>query len=115
MALYTSLPVYKATYDLLLGIFNFTQDFSKAYKYTVGDSLKKETIALLTLVYRANTKRDKEEVLQEARERIEVIRLFIRLMKDMHQISLKKFVQINLQVEQVSKQLFNWQKAMRKN
>ena len=53
------------------------------------------TIELLTLIYRANVKRDKQEVLQEARERIEVIRLFIRLMKDMQQISVKQFVQIN--------------------
>ena len=72
MALYSDLPVYKSTYDLLLAIFRFTKDFSKEYKYTVGESLKKETIELLTLIYRANVKRDKQEVLQEARERIEV-------------------------------------------
>ena len=65
MALYSELPVYKATYDLLLGIFRFTKDFGKEYKYTVGESLKKETIELLTLIYRANVKRDKQEVLQE--------------------------------------------------
>jgi hypothetical protein len=46
---------------------------------------------------------DKQDVLQEARERIEVIRLFIRLMKDMQQISVKQFVQINELVENVSK------------
>lgn len=112
MALYSDLPVYKSTYDLLLAIFLFTKDFSKEYKYTVGESLKKETIELLTLIYRANVKRDKQEVLQEARERIEVIRLFIRLMKDMQQISVKQFVQINEVVENVSKQLSGWQKAM---
>ena len=67
MALYSELPVYKATYDMLLGIFRFTKDFGKEYKYTVGESLKKETIELLTLIYRANVKRDKQEVLQEAR------------------------------------------------
>jgi hypothetical protein len=66
MALYSELPVYKSTYDLLLGIFQFTKDFGKEYKYTVGESLKKETIELLTLIYRANVKRDKQEVLQEA-------------------------------------------------
>ena len=82
MALYIDLPVYKSTYDLLLAIFRFTKDFGKEYKYTLGESLKKETIELLTLIYRANVKRDKQEVLQEARERIEVIRLFIRLMKE---------------------------------
>jgi hypothetical protein len=112
MALYSELPVYKATYDLLLGIFRFTKDFGKEYKYTVGERLKKETIELLTLIYRANVKRDKQEVLQEARERIEVIRLFIRLIKDMQQISVKQFVQINEVIENVSKQLTGWQKAV---
>jgi hypothetical protein len=73
MALYSERPGYKATYDLLLAIFRFSKDFGKEYKYTVGESLKKETIALLTLIYRANVKRDKEEVLQEPRERIETI------------------------------------------
>src|SRR5665811_588529 len=101
MAQYDELPVYKATYDLLLEMFQFTKDFSKDYKYTVGESLKKETIELLTLIFRANSKTDKQLVLQEARERIEVIRLFIRLMKDMHQISVKKFVQVNQKVEDV--------------
>ncbi len=67
MALYSNLPVYKSTYDLLLAIFRFTKDFGKEYKYTVGESLKKETIELLTLIYRANVKRDKQELLQEAR------------------------------------------------
>lgn len=37
---YNELPVYKATYDLLLGMFWFTKEFSKEFKYTVGESLK---------------------------------------------------------------------------
>ena len=52
-------------------------------------------------------------MLQEARERIEVIRLFIRLMKDMQQICIKQFVQINESVENVSKQLSGWQKSIK--
>jgi sensor domain CHASE-containing protein len=64
MAQYNELPVYKATYDLLLAIFQFTKEFSKEYKYTVGESLKKETIELLTLIYRANTRHQKEDVVR---------------------------------------------------
>lgn len=112
MDLYSELPVYKATYDLLLAVFQFTKGFAKEYKYTVGESLKKETIDLLTLIYRANVKRDKMEVLQEARERIEVVRLFIRLMKDLHQVSLRDFIKINETIENVSKQLAGWQKTV---
>jgi len=113
MAKYDELPVYKASYDLLLVIFRFTKDFTKEYKYTVGESLKKETLELITFIYRANSKKDKLETLQLAREKIEVIRLFVRLMKDLHQISLQKFVQINKQIENVSKQLTGWQKSIR--
>ena len=61
MAQYDELPVYKATYDLLLEMFRFTKDFCKEYKYTVGESLKKETIELITLIYRANSRVDKRQ------------------------------------------------------
>jgi hypothetical protein len=40
MALYSELPVYKATYDLFLGIFQFTKNFGKEYKYTVANRTK---------------------------------------------------------------------------
>jgi len=113
LAQYNELPVYKATYDLLLAIFQFTKEFSREYKYTVGESLKKETIELLTLIYRANTRHQKTDVLQIAREQIEVIRLLIRVMKDMKQINMAKFVKINQSVENVSKQLNGWQKSQK--
>jgi len=59
MANYDELPVYKATYDLLLEVFRFTKTFSKEYKYTVGESIKKETLELITLIYRANSKQNR--------------------------------------------------------
>lgn len=113
MAMHDELPVYKASYDLLLTIFQFTKNFAKEYKYTVGETLKKETIELLLLIYRANSKQQKIDILQYAREQIEVIRLLVRLMKDLHQISLEKFVQVNQSIENVSKQLTGWQKSQK--
>ncbi len=38
MGLPQELPVYKSSYDLLTEIFRFTKEFSKEYKYTVGES-----------------------------------------------------------------------------
>ena len=48
MSKYDDLPVYKASYDLLLEIFRVTKNFKKEYKYTIGESLKKETVALIS-------------------------------------------------------------------
>jgi len=44
MALFSDLSVYKSTYDLLIAIFRLTKDFGREYKYTIGESLKKEVI-----------------------------------------------------------------------
>jgi len=35
MAKYDELPVYKASYDMLVEIFLFTKNFNKEFKYTV--------------------------------------------------------------------------------
>jgi hypothetical protein len=70
MALYNDLPVYKSTYDLLIVIYKFTKDFTKEYKYTIGEKLKLETMELLTLIYKANSKRDKNEKLSLRKYRV---------------------------------------------
>jgi len=111
MALYSDLPVYKASYDLFVTIFEYSKNFNKEYKYTVGEKLKNETIEMMVSIYRANTRADKKQLLQSARENIEVIRILFRLLKDLSQIDLKKFVTVNVQIENVSKQLAGWQKA----
>ena len=98
---------------MLLKIFKFVKEFTKEYKYSVGESIKKETMDLITLIFSANSKTEKKETLQSAREKIEVIRLFVRLMKDLQQINVKKFVLINTKIENVSKQLTGWQKSQK--
>jgi len=102
MALAEELPIYKATYDLVLVIFNLVKNFKKEYKYTLGESLKKEAVKTVTNIYRANINKEKKEYLTKARENIEVIRLYVRLSKDLHQISVKQLVYINGYIENVS-------------
>ncbi len=113
MSQYQDLPVYKSSYDLLLGIFQCSKGFNREYKYTIGETLKKESIELLMLIFRANSRQEKAIVLKEAKERVESIRLLIRIMKDLHQINLSGFVQISQKIEEVSRQLTGWQRAQK--
>jgi len=112
MATYDNLPVYYESYQLLLELFRFTKDFSREYKYTLGESIKKEVVEMITNIYKANSNMSNRRVLlQASRENIEVIRLFLRLLRDLRQISLEKFVFLNEKIESVSKQLLAWQKV----
>lgn len=115
MLIYDQLPVFKACYDLLLDVFLTTKNLNKEYKYTLGEDLKKEVIALLMGIYKANSYQDKRNMLQQARDRVEVIRLYIRLLYDLKQITLKRFVALNAKVEPVSKQLSGWHKTALSN
>jgi hypothetical protein len=112
MATYDNLPIYHASYMLLLELFRFTREFTREYKYTLGESIKKETVEMITHIYKANSdKVGRLAHIQSARKNIEVIRLFVRLLRDLRQVTLEKFVTLNQSIETVSKQLLAWQKS----
>ena len=108
MSVYYDLPVYKQSYDLLLDIFKLTKEFNREYKYTIGEELKKETTAMIINIYRANRSAKKADYIADARENIEVIRLLVRLLKDLKQITVAKIAKLNLVIEELSKQLTAW-------
>ncbi|MCD8184877.1 MAG: four helix bundle protein [Bacteroides sp.] len=111
MATYNQLPVYKATYDLLLFAYQAVKDVQRDYRYTLGETLKKDLITILTLIYRANTTRQKVETITEAREKLVAVKLQLRLLHDLKQLPLKAYANASLMTESISKQLASWQKS----
>ena len=72
-------------------------------------------MALILDIFRANSSKDKRYILLEsAREKLETIRLLLRITKDLKQISLKDFVPLSEKIENISKQLVGWQKISEK-
>ncbi len=112
MALFTELPVYKLGYDLLIQIYERTAVFSREYKYTMGERLKNETTDMLINIYKSNKskKETRTQYIDNARQNVEVVRLLLRICKDLKVIGMKGFVALNIQVEELSKQLASWQK-----
>lgn len=107
---YDALPVFKATYDLLQQVFTFSTKLSKDFRYTLGETVKKEILDICVAIYKANSIQDKAPEIALAREKIVVIKLYIRILHDMKQISTKQFAFASQRVEDISKQLAAWQK-----
>ena len=103
--IYDNLPVYKVSYDLIIKTFDVVTYFHREYKYSLGESIKKEIIELISNIYKANSAQQKNDSIANARANIETVRLFFRLSKDLKQLNLSAFVDINQMIEFISKQL----------
>ncbi|HEX7410996.1 MAG TPA: four helix bundle protein [Bacteroidales bacterium] len=92
MAQYEHLPVFKKSYDLLLAIYQSVSMFGKEFKYTIGEKLKNEALELIVCIYKVNSRVNKLSMITEAKEHLGVTRLYIRITKDLKQITLKKMI-----------------------
>lgn len=108
MGLYTNLPIYHQTYDLLKLVVNRVRDFPRDLKFSLGDRIRNETVDLVVFIYKANSNTNKVPFLAEMLERLQVIQLLVRLSKDMQCISIKQFSEISNTIQGLSKQTRGW-------
>lgn len=111
MALYYDLPVYRDTYKLILKIFEYTKDFPKDYKYTLGQDMKRDALQLVRSIYRANKSVQKKEHLDDFMDDFELIKLEIRLCTDMKVLPIKKQAELSLLMDSIGKQITGWSKS----
>jgi hypothetical protein len=73
MALYYELPIYKDTYQLVMQVFRLTRNFSREYKYTIGQDIKKDSMEMVRHIFKANSTKDKGPHLQNMYDTLEVV------------------------------------------
>ena len=110
MAQYFHTAIFQSTYILTLEIYKTTCNFKKEYKYTLGEKLKVISGELLDLIVLANSADKKIELLQKLDNRLETLRIHIRLAFDLKIITPGKLEIINKQIEVIGRQVGGWQK-----
>jgi four helix bundle protein len=113
MAIYENLPVYKASYDLLLELYSVCNNLPRDQRFTIGERLKNRLMDVIVFVYNANLNVDKAEHIKKARECIVEIKLYIRLLHDMKLLSVKRIASLTGKTESISKQLTAWAKSVK--
>ncbi len=113
MAIYTNLPIYKATYSLLLSVTKMLTNVPKDSRYSVGTELRGKLMKIIILVYRANRTRHKVSIIQDMRERLLEVQVYVRLLCDMRHISERKYAELAEQTSDISRQMVAWEKSER--
>jgi hypothetical protein len=113
MALYYDLPVFKDVYALTLRLFELTRHFSREYKFTLGQDMKRDCLALVRSIYRANKCKERQTYLEQFLDDFEVLKLEARLCKDLKLITIKQQAQLALLMDTIGKQITGWRNASR--
>ena len=108
------LPVYRQTHEFIVQIISLTTNFSKDYKFSLGERLKDECFELTLQIYRANSSfssQKRKQYIEDGIERLKTIEMIIRLSKDLQLISVKQYSNSIEISENIGKQLWGWKKS----
>lgn len=111
MAIYTNLPIYKASYSLLLDVNRMMPNVSRDCRYSIGQELRQKIMDIIVLIYRANRTKDKISTISAMRELLLEVQLCLRLMSDLKYISERKYISLVEQTSSMSKQMAAWEKS----
>ena len=104
-------PIYRAAYDLALGLSRYVKDCHPDYKSTLGLLLQQEVLRLEATIYHINDSDNKIKALQLALDSCYFIRMILRLALDLALLKIETSVILNLKIDEVARQLGGWKKA----
>lgn len=87
-----NLPIYKSLYSLSLDIFLLVKTFNREHKYTSGEKLKFYVIKMLECVAMTIHGENKLKQIKKCRKILEKMRILIRILKDLKEININKFI-----------------------
>ena len=94
-----NLQIFKRGYDIMVDLHRYAETMPRAHRYTIGARIKEEAIKLGVSTYRIGKNREVGQNWDAAVESIEVIRLLLRLLVDLKQISMRYFESLNMNME----------------
>lgn len=113
MAIYTNLPVYKASYRLMLSLSRIMPNMSRDCRYTLGQDMRRKVMDVIILIYNANRERNKLGVIRKMQETFIEVLVYVRLMNDLKYISESVYIDLMEQVVSITKQMSAWEKHER--
>ncbi len=108
MVLYSELPVYRDSYQLLLTVYRLSSSFTHEYKYSLGQDMKRDALGLFRHLYHANRSSSKTPHLEAFLEDFELLKLELRICMDLHLLSIKKMAELSLLMDKIGKQVSAW-------
>ena len=97
-------------YDVLLWMINHVGKFPRSHRFVLGERIESRMLTILELLVRAAYSRRKKEFLNQANVELQVLRLLVRLGKDLGFTSGKQYEHITRELVCLGQQIGGWVK-----
>ena len=107
------IPIFKKTYDLYKTFYGYRDSITKQDRYTIWQRCENiildilENILLASQIYKA----EKLPILEKVSLKLNFLRVFFRLMKEVKTIDGKKYIALQELVDEIGRMLGGWIKS----
>ena len=109
------LPIIRATYDAYQTFIEIRTKVAKQYKHTICERVELLLLGLLEIFYTAAAlpRIEKLTILERESVKLNILRLLVRLMKDVHAIEMGQYARLQKKLDEIGRMLGGWIKSVR--
>ncbi len=109
------IPIFKRTYDLYKTFYGYRDGIQKQDRHTIWQKCENIILEILEGILLASQayKSEKLPILERVSVKLNVLRVFLRLMKDVKIIDNKKYTTLEGLVDEIGRMLGGWIKSSR--
>jgi hypothetical protein len=109
------IPIFKKTYDLYKLFYSYRNTMSKQDRYTIWQRCDSVMLDMLEYITTASqtARTAKLSTLENASAKLNILRIFIRLMKETKGIDNKKYIALQAQADEIGRMLGGWIRSIK--
>lgn len=104
------IPIFKKSYDLYKTFHEYRKLVPKQDRFTVSERCEQAILDVLENIMIASGKQRKEKLpaLEQASLKLNMLRVFVRLMKDVKAVDGKKYIILENIIDEIGRMLGGW-------
>jgi len=104
------IPIFKKAYELYKNFYSIRSSISKQDRYTIFLRCENMILDIVEGILEAShlSKNEKLPVLMKTSLKLNLLRVFVRLLKDVEAINLKKYALIQEEIDEIGRMLGGW-------
>jgi hypothetical protein len=109
----SDIPILKKAYDLYRVFHEYRRVVPKAERFTIYERSENAILDVIECILEAGYVRsgDKVALLERASLKLNILRFFIRLLKETHAIDVKKYTTLQEMIDEIGRMLGGWPRS----